>query len=735
MPLRSPILDDRSYQQLRDEMIRRIPVYAPEWTDHNASDPGVTLIELFAYLGENLLYRFNQIPETAKLEFLRLLQIPLRAAVPARALAAMSTDDADGSLVPLRTEAKAGKLSFETETEVVAWPVDALAMARLAVHAPETGEEQDSDANIRDAIGGLDDDEVPAYYATKLVPAKPSAPEAVSVNLGETVDRMLWIAVLRKDTTDPNKLADAIINIGYLPDEELPGRPEPCPGVDARPPKLPLVWQISTRVTVDPADENKPPIYRELVPIGDTTGGLSRPGVVRLRLPKDPLAFGTFTVAPGADGVGDLPPAIEDDDKARKVLFWLRAYRPDGSDLGKAMWVGINAAETIQLRTARPEFLGTGTAQADQRVQLVNRQVMAGSLILEVQDANGWTPWSEVDGFHASGPEDKHYVLDGEAGEIRFGNGLQGFPPQIGQRIRATSYRYGGGRDGNVAAEAIDKLVGVAGVKVHNPLAARGGADGESVEDALARIPSELRRRDRAVAANDFRELALMTPGADVGRAEVIPLHHPNTPVVDANGHPAAAGVVSVVIWPREDRRRPDAPTPDRTMLATVCRWLDARRLVTTELYVIPPTYHKVAVSVGIEVKGGYGVEAVRRWVELVLRQYLAPLPPFGPSGQGWPLGRQVIAAELEAAALQVEGIEFLHGLNLAGKESTGRWLPADRVTLAHDEVPQLDTITIVAGPPLAAGEGVDPPPQRTVDGTTGENVKAVPIPVVREEC
>ena len=56
VPLPSPILDDRSYQQLRDELVRRIPVYTPEWTDHNASDPGITLIELFAFLGENLLY-------------------------------------------------------------------------------------------------------------------------------------------------------------------------------------------------------------------------------------------------------------------------------------------------------------------------------------------------------------------------------------------------------------------------------------------------------------------------------------------------------------------------------------------------------------------------------------------------------------------------------------------------------------------------------------------------------
>src|SRR5215218_1005111 len=98
MPIPNPILDDRSYQQLRDELVRRIPVYTPEWTDHNASDPGITLIELFAFLGENLLYRFNQIPEAAKLAFLRLLQIPLRAAEPARALVSFTTAQPKGVL-------------------------------------------------------------------------------------------------------------------------------------------------------------------------------------------------------------------------------------------------------------------------------------------------------------------------------------------------------------------------------------------------------------------------------------------------------------------------------------------------------------------------------------------------------------------------------------------------------------------------------------------------------------
>ena len=271
-----------------------------------------------------------------------------------------------------------------------------------------------------------------------------------------------------------------------------------------------------------------------------------------------------------------------------------------------------------------------------------------------------------------------------------------------------------------MAAKGISKLQGVSGAEVVNPLPAFGGAEPESIEAALERIPGELRRRDRAVTAGDFQELALATPGASVGRAECLPRFHPPTRT------PERAGIVSVVVWPQEDKRNPNAPLPDRNLLRAVCEWLDRRRLVTTELYVIPPTYRRVAVSVGLAVKPGYGIEAVRRWVELVLRQYLAPLPPYGPDGKGWPLGRRVHGPELEAAALQVEGVEFLEDLRVAGwNEATQQWVPGT-VTLAMYEVPHLAELTVVEGTPPAPGDAIGAPPSDAV---------AIPIPVIRQEC
>jgi hypothetical protein len=715
MSLPTPILDDSSYQQLRDRLVRRIPVYTPEWTDHNASDPGITLIELFAFLGENLLFRFNQIPETARLEFLRLLQIPMLPATPARTVVTMTTDKPKGALVPQGSELKAGNLSFETRTEVKVWPISFVAVGRVQAPAPDPQKEPEvHEFAVRaiDAISPLPEGREPVYYQNQTVDLK-NPP----VDFGATVDRKLWVAVLKEKGADKQELGGALLNLGFVLDPFFPSMDQvsACPGAGFAPKAPAVEWKISTGKI-----NNGEPEYRSIAQEGDTTRGLSQDGAVRLRLPKNVSDFDVFTVD-DADklGTGEFPPAL-DEETEKKILFWLCAFRHDGGSVGKVLFIGANAAEVEQTKKARPEFLGTGDAQPDQRYKLANKPVIAGSLKLEVEEGQRWVEWKEIDSFHAAGPDDRRYALDREAGEVRFGNGLQGLPPQIGQRIRAREYRYGGGVEGDAPAKAISKLVEFPDVKVVNPLRAQGGGAAESIRDALSRIPGELRRRDRAVTATDFQELALMTPGANVGRAECLPRFHPPT------RRSEAAGVVSVVVWPKEDAAHPNAPAPDRNLLRAVCEWLDMRRLVTTELYVIPPTYRKVAVAVGLQVKPGYGIEAVRHWVELVIRQYLAPLPPFGPEGQGWPLGRRVHGPELEAAALQVEGVQFLNDLKVAGwSEQQNTWIQGS-VNLEKFEAPELAEITVVEGPlNILPGESIEPP----VGGVP------VPIPIIREEC
>jgi hypothetical protein len=768
MPLPRPILDDRSYEQLRNELIRRIPVYNREWTDHNPSDPGITLVELFAFLAENLLYRFNQIPETTWLEFLRLLQIPLRPVQPAQALVTMRTptrsgaagEDPAGALIPLGTEVQAGDIPFETRTEVRVLPVSCVAVAKVRCDKPAEPELltvfQDSEMAAQLTAG-----EQSQCYQTARVGGQDQP-----VDFDAAVDGMLWVAVLTEMDSDLSELrralterreatptrsgaAGLLLNLGFVPDpvpasQVDPGATPPrekdlwlCPGTGETDPVLSAIhWQISTGELVD---KNRPR-YADLTVEGDTTKGLSQEGVVRLRLPRTLADMGVFVPDdPGQAGTRDLPPVLEDADE-KKILFWLRAFRPVGpaaderAGFGKVVHVGLNAAEVVQQRRARAEYLGNGTGQPNQAYPLTQSGIMAGSLVVDVEGPQGWKEWTAVDGFHASGRSDRHYVLDAEAGVVRFGNGLQGYPPPLGQRIRARTYLVCRGAAGNVPAQAISKLANIAAdVEVTNPMRAHGGDDAESAQAGLDRIPGELRRRDRAVTADDFKELALMTPGgggSGVGRAECLPRFHPDT------RRQNVAGAVTVVVWPKEDPQHPDAPVPGRPLLRRVCCWLDRRRLITTELYVIGPRYHPIQVSVGLRVKQGYGIEAVRRWAELILRQYVAPLPPYGPDGHGWPLGRKVIAAELQAAVLQVEGVEYLEALKLADGGTVGAndYSPALKeslvVEIEPDEVIELKSVTVVANVPAdrvpAPGQGPQPEPPPVV---------LVPIPTRQDEC
>src|SRR3954463_12484220 len=92
MSLTLPAVDSRNYQELLNEALARIPVHNPEWTNFNRSDPGVTLVELFAFLTESLLYRANQIPERNRRKFLKLLGQKLTPASAARGIVAFANE-------------------------------------------------------------------------------------------------------------------------------------------------------------------------------------------------------------------------------------------------------------------------------------------------------------------------------------------------------------------------------------------------------------------------------------------------------------------------------------------------------------------------------------------------------------------------------------------------------------------------------------------------------------------
>jgi predicted phage baseplate assembly protein len=716
MALISPVLDNRTYEQLKDELIGRIPVYTKEWTDYNESSPAVALLELFAHLGESLLYRFNQIPETTQIEFLRLLGVRPGSAQPARALLAASTELPAGAQVLKGAEAPAGEISFETDDEVYVWPLDVIAAGKTpdtSATLTKQDKERRADAAARANVPEKD----AQFYQTTVLSADPLAPDAKPLDIAAQVDQSLWVALLAKPTTDVSALAGRTVFIGVAFDETI-DPPTVLDNLDAddirrfgsenltRDPPA-VTWQVWNGPSPNGPD------FTKLAVIGDTTRGLLTSGVVKVVLPAT-----LPRLADPADGVRGSPPRLDDDELAKKVVAWIRAFRPptNPAQLADAIcrvkWVGVNAVQATQARTATAELLGSGSGDADQTYSLTHQLVLPKTVDLEVEEGQGWVGWSEVENFVASKPTDRHYTVDLTAGTVTFA-GLR--VPQIGERIRVLRYRYGGGVGGNVGAKSITGLSATAGIDATNVLPAVGGSDAVGLTEALDQIPAIVHRHDRAVIAADFEQLAREVNGVE--RADTLPRMHPDNP------RDEAAGVISVVVFGPGDASTSAAPFPDYGLLTRVARYLDARRLVTTELYVIPPEYVKIAISVGVQVREGYQADAVRRWVEKILRQYLAPLPTGGPDGCGWPLGRAVRRAELEAVAVQVEGVEYLQDL-LLGSVTAGGIVESSLIQLERWQVPAITGVTVSVGDPLKFGEKETPKPP-----------PKVPVPLPVEVC
>jgi predicted phage baseplate assembly protein len=121
-----PKLDDRTYADIMAEALRLLPRYCPEWTNHNPSDPGITILELTAWMTELLLYRVNRVPEKNYVAFLNMLGIRLRAPQPARSLVTFELVEGaerqviqEGMQVATAQAAEDDSVVFETQRELV----------------------------------------------------------------------------------------------------------------------------------------------------------------------------------------------------------------------------------------------------------------------------------------------------------------------------------------------------------------------------------------------------------------------------------------------------------------------------------------------------------------------------------------------------------------------------------------------------------------------------------------
>src|SRR5262249_58144206 len=133
MALPVPNLDDRRFQDLVDDAKRLVMRRCPEWTDHNVSDPGVTLIETFAFMTDQLLFRLNQVPDRLYVKFLELIGLRLIPPTPARAPVTFWLSAPAITPVSIPVNTKVGTLRTESEESVLFSTEDQLVLVPCAL--------------------------------------------------------------------------------------------------------------------------------------------------------------------------------------------------------------------------------------------------------------------------------------------------------------------------------------------------------------------------------------------------------------------------------------------------------------------------------------------------------------------------------------------------------------------------------------------------------------------------
>jgi len=628
MPLPKPALDNRRFEQLVSESRALLARHAPQWTDHNASDPGITLLELGAWLGEQTIYRFDRLSEEARRAFVRLLGIEPRAAGVARSVVALRADTALALPARMQLAGAAGAL-FETLDPVQVSP------ARLLRVAAE--ERSLSDESGRNA----------ARSAFAPFGSRPRAGHALLLGF----DRALG--------AHDAELALHVWTRGWAQDDSVRA------ALAAEAPagstswhahyRVRTVWEVQTRTG-----------WRALDAVVDETRALSLSGFVRFAAPQDHTS--------ATDG-----------------LFYLRCRIVAGrfECPPELVHIAFNAVQCEHALTRDARNIGISRGHAAARFAVGESPVVAGSVALTLERASGdrQTDWTEALDWDRVGPHTRAFVLDTERGEISSGDGLRGQRLPAGYAL-CVSYRVGGGTSGNLSAETLTALpldatnIARAPVlamlakapAVSQPFPAQGGSARESLATAQARAYETAIEVDKAVTLEDFERLALATPGVPVARVVAVAGLDPLLPCY------GAAGTVAVVAIPACPS---PAPMPSRTMLDAIAHHLAPRRLVAGELHVIAPRYRRVAVQATLHLSCNADAQSVVRAAHASLDAFLDPLRG-GPDGTGWPFGRAIYHSEILALLARVPSVARVTALGLIA----GSGQPVcDRIELCAHEL------------------------------------------------
>jgi predicted phage baseplate assembly protein len=635
----APNLFDRRFDDLIEIGRARLRPLAPEWTDHNAHDPGITLMELLAWTAEAQLYSVSRMRRDERTAYAALL-----------GLHAGGTRGAQGLIWSDRQDPDSPAATFK----------------RTLVIAP-------------DAVVNVASDQQPTFrplYQQLWVPGRIERLETRSPG-GRTVDHtsinarggpafqplgdagptdVLALTFACRDDAGlfgrNRQVTDgARLTIGVLTAASSGGAPEVA-GPAGAPAWSSCAASLSSLSLALIAGGERFPLSI----VADTSQGLLTTGAIVLDLSSVTSSPAVFTIEMRAPRGLPRPPRV------RRI---------------EVNVIPIRQGRVID-REVQPVTPGPDRSFALNEPGL---RFAAGEepVIVEVDEPTGLQRWTRTDRLSHSGPDEPVYDLDPVSGVITFGNGLNGRMPGASGQVNAlVSYAVSDGGRGNVGRNrrwSVGGFPGVYGVNV-DPVAGGAEAAGRLDQRRDARQLSLVGHA--LISADDLVGAATGLPLLEVARAWVVV----PGPVVPRTG------VVTLVAM----RSRAGGDEPEQA--PETSRWLDAirRRLLPqvplgTRLAVVGPRYTGFTIAAKVEVQAGRNPEAVKAAIGVALRRRLALVEQPGVTTPRQP-GIEVTERDVRAWVRSVDGVRRVIALELRGADRR----PVQVVAVPHDGLPRWNT-------------------------------------------
>ncbi|RKN75966.1 putative baseplate assembly protein [Paenibacillus ginsengarvi] len=701
-----PNLDDRTYDQIVREAKDKIPKLFPRWTDENAHDPGLTLLELLAWISEMQQYYLDRITTRSERKFLKLLGLSPQGETSAVCEVAFAGASRTVT-IPRGTPLYAYDQSFETLETLELIP----AVLEKVIVRTETAT-GDVTSNLRSGIAFYAFGQEAGEGSRMFVGFDRELPLHTDITLSVRLSDHYPVPVGRGgDLAQEHSLvASASVSWKYAAGEEGDSW-QPLHVVRDTTAHLSQSGHVTLRLTepmkplsMYPADDKKrywlictlehggyelsPKVehlcinavqaeQRQTISeyvhfdtdgeaglVLEPEGYLANAGTIAVQTCDELGRWREWRSVSGLEkcGAGDYRFELERDTEARRLKLRfgdgvhgavpgrVQPLRIVCSDSEKEPLLWIGASDGLPGQSF--DISRKGTFRKDG--MLIQVAVHSGDT-----DEWLWEDWEPVDDFDHSGPSDRHFVYDRAEGLIRFGDNERGrIPPSSGAaNIRFVALRTGGGARGNVKMGMIsafaDFIPEWEGIDVTNPAEATGGSEEETLEQAKRRAQRELSVPTRAVTAADYEEIVRDTPGLRVARVKAIPLFKPGMRDYPREKAPAQ---MTVVVVPYSESDRPFAGPG---FLETVRRYLEPYRLLATELHVMSAAYIKVTVHAVVVVEPAYKEQTSA--VANVLRRLLRPMGHG--DGEGWQFGRSVHKGDIIGAISKLKGVVYVQDI------------------------------------------------------------------------